>query len=113
MQDDWALYSQIINKSTIQPTTIPTKQNGSSSLSLLRNIAVNDRIEELEMRLAKERDVIPGMITTGTVTLVYAPSGAGKTVWILGNLFQSIRNNLCTTKGQDGSQAWHDYGYSG
>ena len=82
MQDDWALYSQIINESTYQPTTIPTKQNGSSSLSLLRNIAVNDRIEELEMRLAKERDVILGMITTGTVTLVYAPSGAGKTVWI-------------------------------
>lgn len=99
MQDDWALYSQIISESTIQPTTIPTKQNGSSSLSLLRNIAVNDRIEELEMRLAKERDVIPGMITTGTVTLVYAPSGAGKTVWILGNLFQSIRNNLI--KGSD------------
>ncbi len=99
MQDDWALYSQIISESTIQPTTIPTKQNGSSSLSLLRNIAVNDRIEELEMRLAKEREVIPGMITTGTVTLVYAPSGAGKTVWILGNLFQSIRNNLI--KGSD------------
>ena len=99
MQDDWALYSQIISESTIQPTTIPTKQNGSSSLSLLRNIAVNDRIEELEMRLAKERDVIPGMITTGTVTIVYAPSGAGKTVWILGNLFQSIRNNLI--KGSD------------
>ena len=39
------------------------------------------------------------MITTGTVTLVYAPSGAGKTVWILGNLFQSIRNNLI--KGSD------------
>ncbi len=99
MQDDWALYSQIISESTIQPTTIPTKQNGFSSLSLLRNIAINDRIEELEMRLAKERDVIPGMITTGTVTLVYAPSGAGKTVWILGNLFQSIRNNLI--KGSD------------
>jgi archaellum biogenesis ATPase FlaH len=99
MQDDWALYSQIINESTIQPTTIPTKLNGSSSLSLLRNIAVNDRIEELEMRLSKEREVIPGMITTGTVTLVYAPSGAGKTVWILGNLFQSIRNNLI--KGSD------------
>ena len=43
--------------------------------------------------------MIPGMITTGTVTLVYAPSGAGKTVWILGNLFQSIRNNLI--KGSD------------
>lgn len=99
MQDDWALYSQIISESAIQPTTIPTKQNGSSSLSLLRNIAVNDRIEELEMRLAKEKEVIPGMITTGTVTLVYAPSGAGKTVWILGNLFQSIRNNLI--KGSD------------
>jgi archaellum biogenesis ATPase FlaH len=99
MQDDWALYSQIISESTIQPTTIPTKLNGSSSLSLLRNIAVNDRIEELEMRLSKEREVIPGMITTGTVTLVYAPSGAGKTVWILGNLFQSIRNNLI--KGSD------------
>jgi archaellum biogenesis ATPase FlaH len=99
MQDDWALYSQIISESNIQPTTISTKLNGSSSLSLLRNIAVNDRIEELEMRLSKERDVIPGMITTGTVTLVYAPSGAGKTVWILGNLFQSIRNNLI--KGSD------------
>ena len=39
------------------------------------------------------------MITTGTVTLVYAPSGAGKTVWVLGNLFKSIRNNLI--KGSD------------
>jgi archaellum biogenesis ATPase FlaH len=74
-------------------------QNGRSALDRLRSAALNDRIEELEERLAKERDVIPGMITTGTVTLVYAPSGAGKTVWILGNLFQSIRNNLI--KGSD------------
>ena len=107
MQDDWAAYCE--EQSRIV-TTIPsppingTHINGvssgievnavASSMARLRNAAVNDRIEEIEKRLAKERDVIPGMITTGTVTLVYAPSGAGKTVWILGNLFQSIRNNL-------------------
>jgi archaellum biogenesis ATPase FlaH len=111
MQDDWADYCEAVGqkpafvvKEQLINEAFPgnpyhTKQNGSSSLSRLRSVAVNDRIEELEMRLAKEKDVIPGMITTGTVTLVYAPSGAGKTVWILGNLFQSIRNNLI--KGSD------------
>ena len=107
MQDDWAMYCEEINKIQVTPTQVPTPhingathQNGTSSaLSKLMYAAVNDRIEEMEERLAKERDVIPGMITTGTVTLVYAPSGAGKTVWILGNLFQSIRNNLI--KGSD------------
>ena len=111
MQDDWADYCEAVGqkpafvvKEQLINETFPgnpyhTKQNGSSSLSRLRSVAVNDRIEELEMRLEKEKDVIPGMITTGTVTLVYAPSGAGKTVWILGNLFQSIRNNLI--KGSD------------
>lgn len=117
MQDDWTAYceeqskimhqipSQPINGSTsnfnqtnghIHPITVngPDGAPIASSLTRLKNAAVNDRIAEIEMRLAKERDVIPGMITTGTVTLVYAPSGAGKTVWILGNLFQSIRNNL-------------------
>ena len=107
MQDDWAMYCEELNKIQVNPTQAPTphingatNQNGTSSaLSKLMFAAVNDRIEEMEERLAKERDVIPGMITTGTVTLVYAPSGAGKTVWILGNLFQSIRNNLI--KGSD------------
>ena len=107
MQDDWAMYCEELNKIQVNPTQAPTPhingathQNGTSSaLSKLMFAAVNDRIEEMEERLAKERDVIPGMITTGTVTLVYAPSGAGKTVWILGNLFQSIRNNLI--KGSD------------
>lgn len=107
MQDDWAMYCEELNKIQVNPTQVPTPhingathQNGTSSaLSKLMYAAVNDRIEEMEERLAKERDVIPGMITTGTVTLVYAPSGAGKTVWILGNLFQSIRNNLI--KGSD------------
>ena len=104
MQDDWAAYCEEINKNQLQTNQAPqpkvngvTRENGmftASSLSRLKFAAVNERIEELEERLAKERDVIPGMITTGTVTLVYAPSGAGKTVWILGNLFQSIRNNL-------------------
>ena len=111
MPDDWDTYVLEENKKTGQmPQVSPDSMNGlvsnnqstngvahpiaASSLSRLRNAAVNDRIQELEDRLAKERDVIPGMITTGTVTLVYAPSGAGKTVWILGNLFQSIRNNL-------------------
>lgn len=111
MQDDWAAYALEESKKAGQPAhTSPEAVNGAvqhnqstngvaqpialSALSRLRNAAVNDRIKEIEERLAKERDVIPGMITTGTVTLVYAPSGAGKTVWILGNLFQSIRNNL-------------------
>ena len=106
MSDDWSLYCEATNttpnwvqKEKTINETFPgnpyfSKQDKFSSLSMLRDAAVNDRIEELEQRLAKERDVIPGMITTGTVTLVYAPSGAGKTVWILGNLFQSIRNNL-------------------
>jgi archaellum biogenesis ATPase FlaH len=109
MSDDWALYCLEKNSTSIttplsQPVngavSIESSTNGvshtssGSSLLRLKNAAINDRIKELENRLAKERDVIPGMITTGTVTLVYAPSGAGKTVWILGNLFQSIRNNL-------------------
>jgi hypothetical protein len=116
MMDDWEWYVQEQNKISVPPSQIKqpsawaekerainetfpgnpyfTKQNGSSALSRLMSASVNGRIEELEERLAQERDVIPGMITTGTVTLVYAPSGAGKTVWILGNLFQSIRNNL-------------------
>ena len=116
MHDDWTAYCEEQSKLPQMPTqpingstsnfnqtnghTHPITLNGAdgastaSSLARLRNAAVNDRIAEIEMRLAKERDVIPGMITTGTVTLVYAPSGAGKTVWILGNLFQSIRNNL-------------------
>ena len=122
MIDDWDWYCQEQNKIEVPISNIKqpaswvekeraineafpgnpyfSKQNGTSSaLSKLMYAAVNDRIEEMEERLAKERDVIPGMITTGTVTLVYAPSGAGKTVWILGNLFQSIRNNLI--KGSD------------
>lgn len=101
MMDDWEWYVQEQNKISVPPSQIPqpivngaTHQNGSTALSRLMSASVNGRIEELEERLAQERDVIPGMITTGTVTLVYAPSGAGKTVWILGNLFQSIRNNL-------------------
>jgi archaellum biogenesis ATPase FlaH len=102
MTDEWSIYCDEQNQITA-PTSmlkpIVTGQNGRSALDRLRSAALNDRIEELEQRLAKERDVIPGMITTGTVTLVYAPSGAGKTVWILGNLFQSIRNNLI--KGSD------------
>jgi archaellum biogenesis ATPase FlaH len=102
MTDEWSIYCDEQNQITA-PTSmlkpIMTGQNGRSALDRLRSAALNDRIEELEERLAKERDVIPGMITTGTVTLVYAPSGAGKTVWILGNLFQSIRNNLI--KGSD------------
>ena len=102
MSDEWSLYCDEQNQITaptsmLKPMT--AGQNGRSALDRLRSAALNDRIEELEERLAKERDVIPGMITTGTVTLVYAPSGAGKTVWILGNLFQSIRNNLI--KGSD------------
>ena len=121
MQDDWAAYCLEQNStptSTQRPlngplsndnkthlTPLPSHNSLSnglsqpSSLDRLRSAAVNDRIAELERRLESERDVIPGMITTGTVTLVYAPSGAGKTVWILGNLFQSIRNNLI--KGSD------------
>ena len=107
MQNEWEMYCEELNKIQVNPTQAPTPhingathQNGTSSaLSKLMYAAVNDRIEEMEERLAKERDVVPGMITTGTVTLVYAPSGAGKTVWILGNLFQSIRNNLI--KGSD------------
>ena len=101
MTDDWEWYCQEQNKIEVPKSQIPqpilngaTHQNGSSALTRLMSASVNGRIEELEERIAQERDVIPGMITTGTVTLVYAPSGAGKTVWILGNLFQSIRNNL-------------------
>ena len=70
-----------------------------SSLQRLQAASTNHRIAELKHRLANEREVISGMITTGTVTLVYAPSGAGKTVWVLGSLFKSIRNNLI--KGSD------------
>ena len=97
MTDDWALYCAEQNSISINPQ--PINQTPSSSFARLKGAAINSRIDELESRLARERDVIPGMITTGTVTLVYAPSGAGKTVWILGNLFQSIRNNLI--KGSD------------
>ena len=70
-----------------------------SSLQRLQAASTHHRLAELKQRLANEREVISGMITTGTVTLVYAPSGAGKTVWVLGNLFKSIRNNLI--KGSD------------
>ena len=70
-----------------------------SSLERLQAASTHHRLAELKQRLANEREVISGMITTGTVTLVYAPSGAGKTVWVLGNLFKSIRNNLI--KGSD------------
>ena len=70
-----------------------------SSLQRLQAASTHHRLAELKERLANEREVISGMITTGTVTLVYAPSGAGKTVWVLGNLFKSIRNNLI--KGSD------------
>ena len=70
-----------------------------SSLQRLQAASTHHRLAELKHRLANEREVISGMITTGTVTLVYAPSGAGKTVWVLGNLFKSIRNNLI--KGSD------------
>ena len=70
-----------------------------SSLQRLQAASTHHRLAELKQRLANEREVISGMITTGTVTLVYAPSGAGKTVWVLGNLFRSIRNNLI--KGSD------------
>ena len=70
-----------------------------SSLKRLQAASTHHRLAELKERLANEREVISGMITTGTVTLVYAPSGAGKTVWVLGNLFKSIRNNLI--KGSD------------
>jgi archaellum biogenesis ATPase FlaH len=97
MTDDWALYCAEQDSISISPQ--PINQTPTSSFARLKSAAINSRIEELESRLARERDVIPGMITTGTVTLVYAPSGAGKTVWILGNLFQSIRNNLI--KGSD------------
>ena len=71
----------------------------TSSLERLQAASTHHRLAELKQRLANEREVISGMITTGTVTLVYAPSGAGKTVWVLGNLFKSIRNNLI--KGSD------------
>jgi len=70
-----------------------------SALQRLQAASTHHRLAELKQRLANEREVISGMITTGTVTLVYAPSGAGKTVWVLGNLFKSIRNNLI--KGSD------------
>ena len=117
MIDDWDWYCQEQNKIEVPISNIKqpaswvekekaineafpgnpyfSKQNGTSTaLSKLMYAAVNDRIEEMEERLAKERDVIPGMITTGTVTLVYAPIGAVKTVRILGNLFQSLRTTL-------------------
>lgn len=115
MRDEWAEYHELmaknekpglppqshLNGSSQQSSLPPTQDtsNAQSALSRLRSAAVNDRLEEMEQRLEKERDVIPQMITTGTVTLVYAPSGAGKTVWILGNLFQSIDNGLI--KGED------------
>jgi archaellum biogenesis ATPase FlaH len=115
MRDEWAEYHELmaknekpslppqshLNGSSQQSSLPPTQDtsNAQSALSRLRSAAVNDRLEEMEQRLEKERDVIPQMITTGTVTLVYAPSGAGKTVWILGNLFQSIDNGLI--RGED------------
>lgn len=114
--DEWAEYHEQMAKGNAHRPTAPESHlNGSShqkesdsthdiqvsgsALSRLRNAAVNDRLVEMEQRLEKERDVIPQMITTGTVTLVFAPSGAGKTVWILGNLFQSIDNGLI--RGED------------
>ena len=64
-----------------------TGQNGHahsiSSLARLQAASTHHRLAELKQRLANEREVISGMITTGTVTLVYAPSGAGKTVWVI------------------------------
>ena len=116
MRDEWAEYHEMMAKRGKPATTPPQGHlNGSSqqnslpptqdievpvsALSKLRSAAVNSRLEEMEERLQRERDVIPKMITTGTVTLVYAPSGAGKTVWILGNLFQSIDNGLI--RGED------------
>ena len=106
MNDDWAAYCSEIDNKSPELTAPPPKLNGHShegfavsALSRLKSASINDHIEEMKERLAKERDVVPGMITTGTVTLVYAPPGAGKTVWILGSLFQSIRNNLI--KGSD------------
>ena len=116
MRDEWAEYHEMMAKRGKPATTSPQGHlNGSSqqnslppthdieapesALSRLRSAAVNSRLEEMEERLQRERDVIPQMITTGTVTLVYAPSGAGKTVWILGNLFQSIDNGLI--RGED------------
>ena len=106
MRDEWAEYHELmaknekpslppqshLNGSSQQSSLPPTQDtsNAKSALSRLRSAAVNDRLEEMEQRLEKERDVIPQMITTGTVTLVYAPSGAGKTVWILGNLFNQL-----------------------
>ena len=80
MQDDWAMYCEELNKIQVNPTQIFTPHiNGATHqkrhiLSTIKIMfaAVNDRIEEMEERLAKERDVIPGMITTGTVTLVRA-----------------------------------------
>jgi archaellum biogenesis ATPase FlaH len=110
MSDEWSLYCQELNKEIAPEQPKPEKLNGhsggmltapeiklpppTSAFGRLKFASLNDRIEEMEERLSKEREVIPGMINTGTVTLVYAPSGAGKTVWILGNLFQAIRNNL-------------------
>ncbi len=116
MRDEWAEYHEImakggtpstpssqshLNGSSQQNSLPPMDGTGpaSSALSRLKNAAVNSRLDEMEERLQRERDVIPQMITTGTVTLVYAPSGAGKTVWILGNLFQSIDNGLI--RGED------------
>jgi len=116
MRDEWAEYHEMMAKRGKPATTPPQSHlNGSSeqnslpptqdievpksALSRLKSAAVNSRLEEMEERLQRERDVIPQMITTGTVTLVYAPSGAGKTVWILGNLFQSIDNGLI--RGED------------
>ena len=63
MQDDWAMYCEELNKIQVNPTQISTPhingathQNGTSTaLSKLMFAAVNDRIEEMEERLAKER----------------------------------------------------------
>ena len=92
--DEYERYKSDMARMPTQTETKPKKINGTSALGRLRNASLNNKIKILEERIKKERDVIPGMITTGTVSLIYAPSGAGKTVWVLGQLFDSIRKNL-------------------
>ena len=60
MQDDWAMYCEELNKIQVNPLKYPPAHkrsnapNGTSSaLSKLMFAAVNDRIEEMEERLAK------------------------------------------------------------